>query len=252
MRAPTILLLLVLPFCLDAKPKWKHKHMSLKDGLAAYWDMEQNPALFPVHDQSGSGNHLTGVNAPTLTTGKIGQGIEFDGVNQYLTLPSAAGISHQGGEFTFGIWIKPLALLHFGTVAFNGEWGIGMRLVGGSYYFNIAVEDEEVTSTVPLVGGQWYFVALGWYNTNGTFVWASVNLEPRLRAEQAGITPIPGNAFNISNAASFPFAFVADEAALWRRNVPASELYQIYNEGEGLPFEEWGDPVPCRSIECCD
>lgn len=253
MRASTILLVLLLPFCLDAKPKHKHKHkMALTPDLVAHWDFEQNPALFPVHDQSGNGNHLTGVNAPSLTTGLLGSGIEFDGVNQYLNLASAAGISHQGDEFTAGLWIKPLSLVHFGHIASTTEWGIGIRAVGSEYFLNIAVEDEEITSTVPLQVGQWYFVALGWYNSNGVFAWASVNLEERLRVAQSSLTPSPSSAFNIGNAGSFPVAFVVDEASIWRRNISASELYQIYNKANGLPFEEWGDPENCRSIECCD
>lgn len=254
MRASIILLVFILPFCLCAKPKEKAKHnqMALKDDLRAYWKMEQNPALFTVHDESGNGNHLTGFNAPTLTTGKIGQGIEFDGVNQYLNLTSSSGISHQGNEFTVSVWVKPLALIHFGHIMSTTEWGIGIRLVGANYYFNIAVEDEELTSTVPLELGQWYFIALGWYDTNGVFAWASVNLEERLRVAQSAVTPSPNSAFNIGNAGAFPVAFVVDEAAIWRRNVPAYELYQIFNDRDGLPFEEWGTAAPCKTIDCCD
>lgn len=254
MRAPIILLVFILPFCLFAKSKHKSKYhkMALKDSLVAYWNMAQNPALFDVHDQSGNGNHLTGVASPTLTTGKIGQAIALDGVAQYLTMASSAGISHQGGEFTVTMWIKPLALRHFGPIASNVEWGVGMELVGSNYYFSISVEDETVVSTIPLEVGQWYFIALGWYSTNGTFAWASVNLEERLRELQSGLTPVPGSPFNIGNAASFPVAFAVDEFAIWRRNVPASELYEIYNNDNGLPFEEWAVPEDCKLIECCD
>lgn len=254
MRAPIILLVFILPFCLFAKPKHKPKYhkMALPDSLATYWNFEQNPTLFTVHDQSGNGNHLTGVASPTLTTGKIGQGIELDGIAQYLTMASSAGISHQGGEFTATMWIKPLTLRHFGPIASNTEWGVGMRLVGANYYFDFSVEDEDLISTVPLEVGHWYFVALGWYNTNGTFAWASVNLEERLRSEQASLTPVPGNPFQIGNAAAFPVSFVVDEFSIWRRNVPASELYEIYNNGNGLPFEEWAVPEDCKLIECCD
>lgn len=251
MKALIILIAALSVLTAEAKPKHKHK-MALKDSLVAYWNMAQNPAMFPVHDQSGNGNHLTGVNAPTLTTGKIGQAIEFDGVDQYLNLPSAAGISHQGGEFTFGTWIKPLGLLHLAHIVSTTEWGIGMRLVSGNYYFSVAVEDEEIIlSNVPLEVGQWYFVALGWYNTNGTFAWGSVNLHERLRVAQSALTPSPGSAFNIGNAGSFPVAFVADDAALWRRNVAWEELRAIYNKRNGLSFEEWDAVNDCESIECC-
>lgn len=248
-----LIALLALGLCVAEAKSKKHNHnMALKEGLVAYWNMEQNPALFRVHDQSHNGNHLTGFNAPTLTTGKLGQAIEFDGVDQYLNLSSAAGISHEGGEFTVAFWVKPLALLHFGHIASTVEWGVGMRLVGSDYFLNVAVEDEEIMlSNVPLEVGRWYFVALGWYNTNGTFAWGSVNLGERMRAVQSGLTPSPGNAFNIGNAGSFPIPFVIDDFAIWRRNVSAPELRQIYDRGDGLPFEEWDAVDDCRAITCC-
>lgn len=242
-------LLMLLAFGATAKP---NKRMALKDNLAAYWSMSQNPILFPVHDQSGNGNHLTGFNGPSLTTGKLGQAIEFNGVNQYLAIESNSGFSHQGNDFTAFVWFKPLTLVDGAVVATSTEWGIGVKLSGGNFYVNGAIEDEDMTVTdVPLEVGNWYFIVLG-YNSSDGYVWASVNASPRVQELQNGLTPSPSG-FSMAGSAFIGWAHcVIDDSAMFRRLLSADEILAIYNKGKGLPFEDWDAPDNCRKINCCD
>lgn len=259
MRASIILLVFILPFCLCAKPKEKAKHnqMALKDDLRAYWNMGQNPLLFPVHDQSGNGNHLTGFNAPTLTAGKIGDAILFNGTDQYLSIASSSGFSHQGNEFTAFIWFKPLALSNNKIIATTTEWGVLMVESGGAHYINIAVEDEDVTVTdVPLVVGQWYFIALGYKEFSQAaedhYIWGSVNLSPRVLDSQSGLTP-SSTVFSMGGTSAIGWVNgVIDDAAIFRRALSDQELAQIYNDADGLPFEDYDKVIECKVIDCCD
>lgn len=250
-----IFLLLPLSVALLAKEQPKHK-MALPDNLAAYWNMAQNPAVFPVHDQTGNGNNLTGYNSPLLVDGNIGKGIQFNGTNQFLSIASNSGFSHQGGEFTAFLWFMPLALAHQKVIATTTEWGVQMILSGGNYYVSVDIENETVTVTdVPLVVGEWYFIALGYRAidiTDRSYVWASVNLSDRVREYQSGLTPAPGPFSIAGTAASGWISGVFDDAALFRRSLTAQEIRSIYKKGKGLPFEDYGSVTPCREITCCD
>lgn len=255
MKCNILLLSLCLVINAEARP-WKYQQrkqaMPLKTSLVAYWNMEQDPALFPIHDQTGNGNHLTGANGPILTTGKVGQAIEFNGINQYLAIDSNSGFSHQGDEFTAFVWFKPLTLAHQAVIAASTEWGIGTVLVGGSFFINVAIEDEEVTITdVPLEEGNWYFIVLG-YNASDSYVWASVNLSPRVQEFQSSLTP-SASGFSMAGSAAIGWAnCIIDDSAMFRRLLSDSEIRAIYNKGKGLPFEDWDAPDNCPRIECCN
>lgn len=268
MQAILTLSILIICLCAEAGPKRHgHKHkqglgvtltgakcMALKSNLLAYWNFEQDPRLFPIHDQSGNGNHLIGHNSPTIVAGKVGNAIQFNGTNQWLDMASSAGISHQGTEFTAFIWFKVLALAHNKNIVNNSEWGASTVLSGGSHYVNVAVEDEDFNITdVPLEVGRWYFLALGWYGANGQFAWGSINLSDRVRESQSSLTAIPNSTFNVGgNPSSGWNNIVIDEAAIWRRAVSAEELTEIYNDGDGLDFSEWDAVRTCKEIKCCD
>lgn len=232
--------------------------MALADQLVAYWNMAQNPALFKVWDQSGNGNHLTGFNSPVLVDGKLGKAIQFNGTNQFLSIASNSGFSHQGGEFSAFIWFKLLSLANQQLITTTTEWGVGTVLSGGNYYVSIAVEDETLVITdVPLEVDKWYFLACGWYGvehaaTRGTYAWGSLNLSPRVRELQSALTPAP-EVFSVAGTAAIGWTHVViDDITIFRRFVTAEETRALYNKGKGLPFEEWGTVTPCRTIDCCD
>lgn len=252
-----IFLLLLSSLCLIAKDKPKHK-MALADQLVAHWKMEQNPALFKVWDYSGNGNHLTGVSSPILVDGKLGKAIQFDGVDQYLSIASNAGINHNGGEVTGLMWFQPVSLVHGKRLIGSVDWGVSIVDSGGNFYVNVAIEDGSFNITdVPLEVGEWYFLAFGWYGienaaTRGTYSWGSVNLSARVREFRA-VWSDPSGPFTIAGTSGGSRAnVIIDDTALFHRFVTAQETRTIFNNGNGLAFDEWGIVTPCRTIDCCD
>lgn len=237
--------------CLLAKDKPNHK-MPLDDNLVAYWNMEQNPVLFPLHDQTGRGNNLTAAEGSSATVGKNGNAVNV-GSSSRLFLAGSNDISHQGNSFTVAFWVKLSTLDEHTAIAGHpdGQWLVQLELNGADFYFRVRVnpdsEDYIMNVTeVPLVVGEWYWVALGWYDDNGSYAWATVNLSARVR------TAAPGPLATPANLPVFWSVNVFDEAAIWRRSVSASELADIYNDGEGLPLDQWDEAKPCRKITCCD
>lgn len=243
-----LLILLVLCVCAEAKAKQKPKHsMALKDSLAAHWGFEHDQALFPgVFDQSGNGNDLIPnsnfVAGSNLVPGKVGNAIKMDGSHLFNLNPSSAGISHQGNGFTVAFWYRPSSLLFFEQLVSGGEWSVAFD----SGVFKVTVDGKEMVLPNTIETEQWYFIALGWMDTPRPYIWAVVNMTDQVRTVRDAITTTISS-FTVGNGNG-----TIDDFAIWRRSVPAHELYQIWNKANGLPFEEWGDPENCRSIECCD
>jgi hypothetical protein len=79
------------------------------DGLALCLDAG-NRKSYPSsgtnwNDLSGNNNTGSLVNGPTFT-GSFGGGIVFDGVDDYINLPTNLIIHDSGNPFTFSIWFK--------------------------------------------------------------------------------------------------------------------------------------------------
>jgi hypothetical protein len=64
-----------------------------------------------AYDRSGNGNHGKYWNATSTppVVGKIGQGLEFDGVDDYVDIPSSAPLQFSG-SFSSSFWIKTTGL----------------------------------------------------------------------------------------------------------------------------------------------
>ncbi|MFO0969304.1 MAG: LamG-like jellyroll fold domain-containing protein [Gemmataceae bacterium] len=79
----------------------------LQTGLAnqvSLWSGEGNA------NDSVDGNTGTLTNGATATaTGRLGQALSFDGVNDYVNVPDANNLDLSGGSFTISAWIKPAA-----------------------------------------------------------------------------------------------------------------------------------------------
>ncbi|KKU57248.1 MAG: hemagglutination activity domain protein [Parcubacteria group bacterium GW2011_GWA2_47_12] len=81
---------------------------TLKDGLVGMWtfdgnDMSGNTAI----DRSGNGNNGTLTNGPKKAIGKIGQALNFDGVNDEVNIPDNDTIDfNTNANFTISFWVK--------------------------------------------------------------------------------------------------------------------------------------------------
>jgi hypothetical protein len=91
MKTPLLLLGLALACALwapDAEASTIFRasnNLSLARGLVGWWNFDGNTVSGTrVFDASGTGNYGTMTNGPKLVYGKIGQGVEFDGADDYV------------------------------------------------------------------------------------------------------------------------------------------------------------------------
>ena len=75
-------------------------------GAVAAWGFNETAGATSA-DASGNNNTATLVNGPLFAAGKNGNGLRFDGINDYLTVPNSAGLNVAGSALTLSMWINP-------------------------------------------------------------------------------------------------------------------------------------------------
>src|SRR5262249_15913156 len=74
-------------------------------GLVAYWKFDEGSGT-TVSDSSGNGNTGTLVNRPLWTTGRVGNALFFDGIDDNITVPDSNSLD-LSSSFTLSAWVNP-------------------------------------------------------------------------------------------------------------------------------------------------
>ena len=132
-------------------------------GLVAGWGFNESFGT-TLNDVSGNGNTAALQNGPTWTSGSTAGGLQFDGVNDYLTMPNSPSLNFSGTAMTLSMWINPLGGVSGDQVPFGKFWSgtmsspyyqYGLELDGGTtphIYFGSAGGPRDVSMGSPLAG----------------------------------------------------------------------------------------------------
>jgi len=71
-------------------------------GLVGYWRLDEGVGTI-AFDSSGNNNHGTLVNGPSWVNGKYGKALNFDGIDDYASIPDSPSLRVQ--SFTLAAWI---------------------------------------------------------------------------------------------------------------------------------------------------
>ena len=243
-KKPFIILvvLLLIPILLNAKAVIKGTGKviismtppSITDGLVGYWtfdgkDMAGGKAL----DKSGNGNHGSPVSIATstfYTSGKIGQGLKFDGVDDKVTVPLTATLNPS--SITVAFWAN--------VPSYIGSTNNAIVELGSSVN-NFRVRDTS---------GKWQLLTNGAVNTlSGTanslaydqwIHWVFI-------ANSSGLSIYKNGVLNASNAIAYTAGANAiwnlgssgfynrqtlDDVRIYNRALSATEIRQLYNNGK--------------------
>lgn len=135
-------------------------HADLTTGLAGYYKFDGN-----ANDSSGFGNNGTEQGGPAYISGQCSQAIDFDGVNDYVQLPTASNLNMGVNPFTISAFVKT-SVSNNGTIFCKYATPTGFHV--GFYYdtgkvhmgtFDASHGSTEILSNTSIADGQWHCVA---------------------------------------------------------------------------------------------
>ena len=137
----------------------------LQTGLIGQWKLDEGSGTNAA-DSSGSGNNGALTNGPTWTTGVSGKAVNFDGVNDYISLSQQPSLS---GGFTFSAWVRRSAD-QVGEIFNNNQFFLRVQPENenNSNPFEAFVKlsdgiaEPRANSGVAATVGQWFFVTVTW------------------------------------------------------------------------------------------
>ena len=134
-------------------------YLGLQRGLVGCWTFDGSYTKAP--DCSGNNNVGTLTGGPTKTAGKIGQALDFDGVDDSVEIPPASSINNLAA-LTWSGWLKIDDLSNSPTFADKGSFG-GWTLSFSTNllrFFKSFVGDLDILSVDTFSTGSWIHIAV--------------------------------------------------------------------------------------------
>ncbi len=203
-------------------------------GLKGYWSFNGSDVSgTTAYDQSGAGNTGTLTNGPTLVRGKLGQAINFDGTNDYVTVPDSNAFT--SSSISIAVWFKldsvgvPAPLVNHRT---DGNNRIDI-FSGGAIYCtfsngsssnpgNYASNDQD---------GNWHYVVCEWDGSTVSTYFDGVLV---MTEAYSGTLPNISAPLEIGrrSATSEYLDGSIDEVRIYNRILSASEVKTLYSSGK--------------------
>lgn len=240
-------LLLLFSFALTS-----HSKAVLTTNLIAYWDFEGSGNNNTALASGGAAYNLTLANGATAGgTGKSGQGLQLDGVNDYATVGSNVNVNQ---PWTISAWfrsdISPLGTVRemvyesyaTTTTGFSMSFGLreGAPTTGTAYeLFADGVstdKSQQAQVTDANTGNVWHHI-ISTYNpsTRQTLAYLDGSATPTYTLTlNVGDTLVPVAGLRLGTYRGADTRFfdgTIDEVALWNRALTASELSEVYSLG---------------------
>ncbi len=190
------------------------------------------------------------MNGPNWTTGKLGSGLEFDGVNDYLNVSNESAFDFEKtSPFSVSAWVYPDAI-HDGKLASklrsSGTYdGWEIQMVPGSGKMRLYLVSDygagnriQVDSSLALSIGAWtHFVMT--YNGSSSALGVSMYFNGTKVDTTVGADALSGSILNelsllIGSRQTANGQFwdgTIDEVRIYNRALSASEIQSLYQPG---------------------
>lgn len=106
------------------------------DGLVSYWTFDQDTINGNTVKDVWGGNDATIVGIPKVTNGYLKQGIELDGIKDYVNLLNVGNFGRQIGPYTFEVWFKTSNKRSWGAIYKVNESPCGRNNTGHGILIN--------------------------------------------------------------------------------------------------------------------
>jgi len=226
---------------------------NLNQGLVGWWTFDGPDMIQNVKDKSGNGNNGAMIGFTSTSTavkaGKVGQGLKFDGRDDYITISNTSSIQNiwdgggtisywvnpkSAGEGEAGFWIGKNWVLFAFSSHFVGETGFEFNVTfsgnTGKWKYN--------GTTPPISFNKWHHIVLS-YNSDDTTNVPSLYIDGIFYQLPTAITPIGTRSDDSASAAiiggntagSRTSNGLMDDIRIYNRALSATEVRQLYNMG---------------------
>jgi hypothetical protein len=215
----------------------------VSNGLVGYWPFGGNDINWgtgQVFDASGNGNTGNMINMSTSSSpviGKVGQGLNFDGSNDYLEFTPSTSLFN--GDYTLSMWLYPRNTSKENYILgadYNNNPSVLFYIFSdGKFRFDErgAGTNFVIDGTNPLSVNKWQHVVV---TRSGTTVYSyidgvlddtgtSLGLNMNTNKHQLGYA-LP------RNKAGTYYDGLIDEVRFYNRTLSSSEILQLYRAGQ--------------------
>ena len=187
-------------------------------GLVGYWtfDGADYSSATVITDKSGNSHSGTLTNAPTKTTGKWGQALDFPGSNQYVSVGSV-----YNGVKTVAFWIwADSTTKNIIDLNATATIDVSSGTIRGNNFTSPTIYIDGIASSTPTIDtAGWHFVVI----TTGTGINAS--------------------AVDIGRISTGYFDGRLDDVRMYSGALSASAIYQLYTAGSAKVNAPPEDPL---------
>jgi four helix bundle protein len=210
---------------------------TLDSGLVGYWTFDGKDTNWGSNttiDKSGSGNTGTMTNMSTSTSptpGKIGQALNFDGVNDYVEIGDPSVLNFGTGNFSVSTWLYATNNTNFrdpilfSNVSVSAGWAIdhipsSSRLDFQSINSNVRAISTNFTNNV-------------WHHVVGVRNGSTISIYvDGVKGTDATASDDINGATSLSIGGRYSlWSGNVDDTRIYSRALSASEIKQLYNAG---------------------
>jgi hypothetical protein len=232
----------------------------ITDGLVSYWSFDKVDTEGDITKDVWGNNDGTIVGGAKTVGGKIGEALEFNGVDQYVDIghPTDGSLDFGAdGDFTIAAWINVSEIPPDQyTIISKGDRGSSPRILfkirSEQVYITLANEPgggpkPDFASNAAVVDGQWHYAALVVDRRNATKIYVDGVMDAEgMAAEGTDVnTESPmhiGKSHQNGNAARRFFKGLIDEVTIYNRALSDDEMEQNF-AAEGLSVEPSTDKL---------
>lgn len=201
------------------------------------WHLDENTGQTATDSSRNSRNGTLGstagsdTNDPTWTTGKYGQALSFDGIDNYVDFGTNlnSAVTSSG---TWEFWINPTALTNDRIFGYTSSWQQDEQWLfwtgTSSVVFSMDTGAEAQSVSIAVSTGQWTHIAVVWTGSTLTMYKNGVAGTP---VSISGTFDGNANPIRFGAPNTDGYNGLVDEAKIYNRALSTSEVTARYNDG---------------------
>ena len=212
------------------------------------------PAKLPSFTDVFTTNHGTSpaTSTPTFTGGKVGKAYNFDGINDYVELPSNS-LNSLTGNFSISMWVKwgRNNISQILIANLNTNYGLGFFVEHAAGQLRFKGYKSAATNAFYAVKNSYTPTVGIWYHytfthkdqvnniyENGVLIASDTTTTGHLNHGVTNWPTIGANKYN-STSIQEPFQGAIDMVNIWSKELSATEITTLYNSGTGKQYPNY-------------